>query len=261
VRPNECAVVELVNGDIYLNARNQAPEDANRLTAISTNGGIAFSNADVDTTLVDPQVQGSALRYSAVDKGDAKNIILFSNPATSTKGNRTRMTIRASFDEGQTWNGGFLVDAGPSAYSDMVKLSSGDIGLLYENGNPLYSQITFTRFPIDAVDPVPFNGVAGDINQDGYFTPQDLDAFIAAWNPIERTYGGAHSYTHDDINFDLRVDLNDVFQFRQLLISHGFPSTGLGALAAVPEPRQGAMLVWLIATKYIWVRSRTHEAA
>jgi hypothetical protein len=119
----------------------------------------------------------------------------------------------------------------------------------------------FTRFPIDAVDPVPFNGVDGDINQNGIFDEADLTAFIAAWNPIERTYGGAQSYKRGDINFDFKADLADVFLFRQLLISAGIPTAGLGTLADIPEPPHCAVLAWLIASKYLWLRGRPLEAA
>src|SRR5262245_8039978 len=248
VKPNENSVVELVDGSIYMNSRNQAAA-ANRLTAKSTDSGLTLSNPDVDTILVDPQVQGSVLRYSAIDRGDPENTLLFSNPATSTKGDRTHMTVRASFDEGVTWNSGYLVDAGPSAYSDLVKLSSGDVGLLYEEGNPLYSQISFTSFPIAARGPTPFNGVPGDVNQDGTFAAADLNAFIAAWDPSKAAYGGAQSYTHDDLNSDLKVDLRDVFLFRQLLISHGIPAEGLGELVAnVPEPNGLLLVGWLMGT-------------
>lgn len=255
VRPNESTAVELIDGKIYLNARNHGPA-ANRLTAISEDGGISFTDPEVDSILVDPQVQGSVLRYAATDKGDDKNVLLFSNPATSTKGNRTRMTVRASYDEGDTWNEGFVVEEGPAAYSDLVKLANGQIGLLYEAGEPLYSKIVFARFGIEAVDPEPFNGVPGDVNQDGVFDVLDLEAFVETWNPMARYYGGAHSYRHGDLNFDLRSDLLDVFLFRQLLIAEGIPTEGLGALFLVPEPNAHSLLVVAVALKSMLVLHR-----
>lgn len=255
VRPNESTAVELVDGRVYLNARNHGPA-ANRVIATSADGGLSFSNPSIDATLVDPQVQGSVLRYSSTDDGDANNILLFSNPATNTKGNRTRMTVRASFDEGVTWNEGFLVEEGPSAYSDLVKLSNGQIGLLYEAGTPLYSKIVFARFGIEAVNLEPFNGVPGDINQDGVFDVNDVEAFVDAWDPFARYYGGGHSYRHGDLNFDLKSDLADVFLFRQLLIAEGIPSDGLGALSVVPEPGSRTLLAVVIALKSMFLLLR-----
>lgn len=237
ISPNESTAVELVNGNIYLNFRNHGP-DPNRAFSISTDAGLTFSDPQIDETLIEPQVQASVLRYSAVDQGDQKNILLFSNPATDviSAAGRRRMTVRASYDEGQTWTDGLLVEEGPAAYSDLVKLADGEIGLLYEAGEPLYQEIRFARFGIEAVDPEPFNGVEGDINQDGVFNLKDLDAFVQAWDPAGRWFGGAHSYRHGDINFDLKTDLRDVYLFRQLLVAEGLPISGLQSLLAVPEP-------------------------
>jgi sialidase-1 len=243
--PNESTAVELIDGRVYLNFRNHGPH-ANRAWSISSDSGMTFSMPAIDETLVDPQVQGSVLRYSAVDSGDEKNILLFSNPATDTKGDRTHMTVRASFDEGQSWNDGLLIEEGPSAYSDLVKLADGQIGLLYEAGDKLYDEIVFARFGIEAVNPAPFNGIDGDVNQDGAFNVADLSAFIAVWNPTMRYHGGAHSYTHGDLNFDFKSDLFDVFMFRQLLVAEGIPATGLGAFFLVPEPATPALVVWFL---------------
>jgi sialidase-1 len=253
VRPSECTVVELADGSIYLNARNLSAF-ANRLTATSADGGLTFSHPAIDATLVDPHVQGSVLRYSAIDAGDEQNILLFSNPASGETGDRTHMTVRASFDEGQTWNSGLLIEEGPSAYSDLVKLSSGEIGVLYEAGAPLYSKIVFARFELEGVKPVAFNGVDGDINQDGVFDSVDVAAFVNAWDPTARYYGGGHSYRHGDLNFDLMSDLADVFLFRQLLIAEGIPSAGLGAVILAPEPGGCVFVVWLVAANTVFPR-------
>ena len=44
------------------------------------------------------------------------------------------MTLRASFDGGRSWPAAKLLCAGPSAYSSLTELPSGDIGTLYEAG-------------------------------------------------------------------------------------------------------------------------------
>lgn len=69
--------------------------------------------------------------------------MLFLNPASAK---RINMTIRASFDEGQTWPVIRTLYTGPSAYSTMTLLPNGAIGCLYEAGtkNP-YENIIFQK--------------------------------------------------------------------------------------------------------------------
>jgi sialidase-1 len=63
------------------------------------------------------------------------------------------MTVRCSFDETRTWTAGKLIHAGPSAYSDLVKLPEGRIGLLYESGmKQPYERITFAVFDVRFLD-------------------------------------------------------------------------------------------------------------
>jgi sialidase-1 len=146
LNPSESSAVELTNGNVYFNSRNRGGSAPHyRAQAYSTDGGATFANGGIADELVDPIVQGSDVRYSAIDKGGAENRILFSNPADPA--DRRRMTVRSSFDETQTWNAGKLINRGPSAYSDLVALSSGSGGLLYENGPSTYhDQITYAGF-------------------------------------------------------------------------------------------------------------------
>ena len=60
------------------------------------------------------------------------------------------MMVRSSYNEGANWTGvndGGVIFAGESAYSDLVELANGRIGLLYERGedNP-YQLIVFNHF-------------------------------------------------------------------------------------------------------------------
>jgi sialidase-1 len=63
------------------------------------------------------------------------------------------MTVRSSFDETRTWTAGKVVYDGPAAYSDMVTLPGGQVGLLYEAGvkHP-YERITFAAFSTAFLD-------------------------------------------------------------------------------------------------------------
>ena len=58
------------------------------------------------------------------------------------------MTIRYSMDEGETWASSHTVWPGPSAYSDLVQLRDGRIGLLFEGGHESpYEGIAFATLP------------------------------------------------------------------------------------------------------------------
>ncbi len=146
IGPNESNVTELVNGTLYVNARSQGGFSRHRLIGYSNDAGLSFTGqAQFDYGLEDPQVQGSVVRYSAVDMGDSQNRLLFSNP--KTQDSRVRLHVRSSFDESLTWNEGKMINRGPSAYSDLVTLNDGKIGVLYEWGNTTgYEEIRFATF-------------------------------------------------------------------------------------------------------------------
>ena len=60
------------------------------------------------------------------------------------------MTVRVSYDEGQTWAVSRVVHEGNAAYSTLVALPDGRIGLLYERGEKsAYERLTFATFPLD----------------------------------------------------------------------------------------------------------------
>ena len=60
------------------------------------------------------------------------------------------MTVRLSYDEGESWPGSRLLHAGPSAYSSLAVLPDGSIACLYERGDESpYETITLARFGLD----------------------------------------------------------------------------------------------------------------
>ena len=44
------------------------------------------------------------------------------------------MCVRISYDSGQSWPDSVTLHPGPAAYSDLVALTNGDIGCLFEAG-------------------------------------------------------------------------------------------------------------------------------
>jgi sialidase-1 len=146
VNPGESSVVELMDGRLYQNSRNQGSSIKRRVYGYSLDGGETIAGvAQLEPQLVDSAIQASTLRYAATDKGDSHSRILFANAKHESE--RVRMTIRSSFDETLSWTAGKLVHRGYSGYNDMVKLGEGAGAILYERGESgNYERITFARF-------------------------------------------------------------------------------------------------------------------
>ena len=148
---NESQVVELADGSVMLNMRNVANPPAGRPrtergVSVSADGGETFGPARRDPILIEPRCQASILRFSWPDEG--KSRILFANPATGK--DRKMMTVRMSYDEGKTWPVEKVIFDQFSAYSSLVKLPDGNVGLLYEAGDTKgYERIEFARFSIE----------------------------------------------------------------------------------------------------------------
>lgn len=140
---NECEVVELADGRLMLNMRNYDRTQTNRQVAFSADGGQTWTDQQFDPVLVEPVCQAAIQRYCWPAE-NRSGVVLFSNPA-SAKG-RVQMTLRASLDDGRTWEASRLLHSGPSAYSDLAVLPDGDVGCLYEAGvSQLYETIVLAR--------------------------------------------------------------------------------------------------------------------
>ena len=147
----ETQVVELSDGSLRLDMRNQRPQQQPahcRYFSISRDGGQTWTEPVRDGTLIDTACQGSILRLSLPGKGQEQHALLFANPASSFQ-NRVNMTVRVSYDDGRTWPVAKTVHPGPCAYCCLVSLPDGTVGLLYENGdNHRYERISFARFDL-----------------------------------------------------------------------------------------------------------------
>ncbi len=147
----EIQIAEAPNGGLLASMRDNAFSWSGvRTFSRSTNGGLtwgtpfySFTNL---STIPDPACQGSILRLSTTNDSNASRLVL-ANCASSSS--RVTMTLRLSYDEGQTWPVSNLVYAGVSGYSALTKLATGEIGLLNEVNN--YSRIDFVRRSVASV--------------------------------------------------------------------------------------------------------------
>jgi sialidase-1 len=128
--------VELEDGIILQNMRN----GKTRAVARSEDGGITLGPTEHDPALIDPGCNAGITVY----RRNGKDIVVFTN-AASTK--RENLTVKLSYDSGRTWPVARTIYAGPAAYSTVIPLAGGDIGVLYERGESSATErITFARF-------------------------------------------------------------------------------------------------------------------
>ena len=109
-----------------------------------------MSDAYLDETLYSPVCQASILRYDWQDNlsdSGKPGTILYSGPWGTARSN---LTVWMSEDDGKSWSHRRLIHDGPAAYSNLVALPDGQVGLLAEIGTETpYDTITFMAFPLD----------------------------------------------------------------------------------------------------------------
>ncbi len=139
---DESKIVELSNGSWMVNSR--VNNLGTRYVHLSKDKGKTWTSKP-DSQLVDPSCNASIIGYSVKHNGLDKNILLFANLNDSSS--RENLSIRASYDDGNTWTAPKTVYAGKSAYSSMSVLKDGSIGLFFEKDD--YSENAFVRLTID----------------------------------------------------------------------------------------------------------------
>ncbi|WP_205410034.1 sialidase family protein [Flavihumibacter solisilvae] len=139
---NEAMAAVASDGRLIMNIRNQKGDVRSRIVATSSNGGQSWDTTYFDRNLPDPVCQGSILN---IDNGKRKSVLAFCNAADEKK--RDNLTLRISYDDGNTWKKNITVAKSPTgakdyaAYSDIISISKNEIGVLFENDN--YSKIVF----------------------------------------------------------------------------------------------------------------------
>ncbi|MEU6032729.1 sialidase family protein [Streptomyces tauricus] len=140
---NESAVAQLPDGRLYFSSRDQnGSSPGNRLDSYSSDGGVTLDRPfRVQATLSDvPVVQGSVLQV----RGRAGAPLLFSGPSVPTA--RQAMAVWRSGDGGGSFTKALTLSGWRAAYSDLVQLGGGRVGVLYETGTTgPYETITFRR--------------------------------------------------------------------------------------------------------------------
>ena len=139
---DESKVMELADGTWMINSRIH--HKGMRIVHTSKDEGKTWKTKE-EPQLTDPGNNASFIRYTNVADGYNKNRILFSN--ANDKKDRKNLTVRVSYDEGQTWSEGKTIYKGSAAYSSMTILQNGDIGVFFEKDG--YTENVFVSFSLD----------------------------------------------------------------------------------------------------------------
>lgn len=142
----ECAVVELPDGSLMLNMR----DNRNSKEKGDANGRAVYTTKDLGETWARHESSNGALIESvcmaSLHRHDYKGqtILFFCNP--HTKEGRHHMTLQYSLDDGKTWTLGPVLDAGHSyGYSCISSIDEETIGVLWEGSR---AQMSFKAIPI-----------------------------------------------------------------------------------------------------------------
>jgi len=146
--PSECVAVELSDGRVLLNIRNEE-KALRRAVAYSKDGATGWTKPALDDNLRDPTCMASLLRLPPAKAGE-KPRLLFCNPDEKVeegkRPGRKNLTLRLSQDDGKTWPVARVLDAGPSAYSDLARGPDGTLYCLYEKNADGKSSLVLARF-------------------------------------------------------------------------------------------------------------------
>ncbi|MEW6307231.1 MAG: sialidase family protein [Verrucomicrobiota bacterium] len=160
INPNETVAVELADGRVMLNVRNESKAHR-RLVVTSKDGATAWSTPKFDDALLEPICMGGIVRYSLAKDG-GRDRLLFSNPHNLERADgkaeagknrdRKNVSVKVSYNEGKTWAVNKSVEPGWSAYSDIGVTQSGTILCFYGRGaKPGFAgdALTLARFNLE----------------------------------------------------------------------------------------------------------------
>ncbi len=158
---NEPNIAELPDGQVFITARN-GDARGRRMVTYSRDGATGWTETAFVDDLLEPRCMAGMVSHPGLGEGEKrKPLLLFSNPNITSRENKDRanVTIKASEDGGKTWPVSRLLQAGPSAYSDLTVLPDGTVLCLYECGTPeaearhhrpwAYAQLTLARFNLE----------------------------------------------------------------------------------------------------------------
>lgn len=143
---NECQAVQLLDGSIMLNMRN----DHERFRAVFTTSDLGRTWREHETnrkTLIEPNCNGSICRVDWKRGAETRHLLLFANPHSQKA--RTHHTVQVSFDDGKTWPGKnhLLLDEGRGrGYPSLSRIGEDHVGIVYEGSQ---ADVVFEKIALE----------------------------------------------------------------------------------------------------------------
>ena len=147
---SECQVVELQDGAIMINCRNEARQ-GNRVVYVTRDLGKTWqAHSTNNKALKEPTCQASLIAVNSQKYG---KLLIFSNPKANKRKN---MTLRVSADDGATWSRGYEYDSRECwGYSCVAMIDDDHVGVFYEaphvNEHSVMHGIGFLRIPLKTI--------------------------------------------------------------------------------------------------------------
>ena len=139
---SECTVAEIEEGVLLLSMRDETDSHYRR-NYITTDLGRTWTPHVSNGQWLDSTCEASMIHVDASKNSLNKDLLLFSNPHNTS---RSRMTIHASLDQGESFAGALLIDAGGSlGYSCLSMVDDSTVGILYESSQ---GSIYFQAVPL-----------------------------------------------------------------------------------------------------------------
>lgn len=135
----ECMAVQLDNGDIMLNMRdnrNRGVKSPNgrRVCVTSDLGKTWREHTSSYNALIEPTCMASIHKHVySDDQGRLKSLLVFFNPNSYNA--REKLTLKFSFDDGKTWPEKYWVmvdEWGGAGYSCITSIDENTLGIIYE---------------------------------------------------------------------------------------------------------------------------------
>jgi len=148
INPSETVAVQLHDGRVMLNIRSESSQ-RRRLVSFSDDGATGWSAPRFDDELYEPICMGSIVRMTE-QPAYSKNRIVFANPDSGETARRN-VSIKLTYDEGESWVVNKVLEPGISGYTDLAVGPDKTIYCFYERGtvsgshyDPKY--LTIARF-------------------------------------------------------------------------------------------------------------------
>lgn len=141
---DEAKVAELNDGTILMSVRRSGA----RGYVKSTDGGETWGTQSTWSDLNVNACNGDILEYTAKVDGYDQNRTLHSLPINDGARGREKVSVYLSYDEGQTWERKKQMFPGLSAYSTMIMLEDGSIGMYAEDQQNNVTTSYFMRFTL-----------------------------------------------------------------------------------------------------------------